>query len=251
MKCPICGRELRIQEERVRTNELGEPVYEEFGVCQKCKKKWNLDKARREKIRASYTKPSQATPESENSEPEEIFEDWKEQKEIPPQKNKLAVGVLIALAVFFIVGAIFVWKYANQSAPKVNQETQVSTDDTGDIHLKTNNFMVKYSSHEVGTDAKGNQCLFVYYEFANTGKEKLVPRAALLVQATQNDTECAEAVITDSKEEIDNYVKEVEPGKTLKVGQAFVIGDRTDVILKLSAMTSMNQKSDEQTISLQ
>ncbi|MEG0355182.1 MAG: DUF5067 domain-containing protein [Lachnospiraceae bacterium] len=159
--------------------------------------------------------------------------------------------MLIALAVFFIVGAIFVWKYANQSAPKVNQETQVSTDDTGDIHLKTNNFMVKYSSHEVGTDAKGNQCLFVYYEFANTGKEKLVPRAALLVQATQNDTECAEAVITDSKEEIDNYVKEVEPGKTLKVGQAFVIGDRTDVILKLSAMTSMNQKSDEQTISLQ
>lgn len=46
MKCPKCGKDLLLRNEKVGENEDGSAIYNEFGICKDCKKKFNLDKTR-------------------------------------------------------------------------------------------------------------------------------------------------------------------------------------------------------------
>lgn len=52
MKCPICGKDLELQNKQTGTNENGEPVFNEYAICRSCRKQWNLDKQRAKKIAA-------------------------------------------------------------------------------------------------------------------------------------------------------------------------------------------------------
>ena len=46
MKCPICGKEVELQNKQVGTDASGTPVFHEYAVCRDCKKQWDLDKQR-------------------------------------------------------------------------------------------------------------------------------------------------------------------------------------------------------------
>lgn len=50
MKCPICGKEVLLQNKQVGTTENGEPIMNEYAICRDCKKQWNLDKQRAKKM---------------------------------------------------------------------------------------------------------------------------------------------------------------------------------------------------------
>ena len=41
MKCPICGKEVTLQNKQVGTAENGEPIMNQFAICRDCKKQWN------------------------------------------------------------------------------------------------------------------------------------------------------------------------------------------------------------------
>lgn len=52
MKCPICGKELELQNKQIGTDENGDPVFNEYAICRDCKKQWNLDKQRAKRAAA-------------------------------------------------------------------------------------------------------------------------------------------------------------------------------------------------------
>ena len=52
MKCPICGKDLDLQNKQIGTSENGDPIFNEYAICHSCKKQWNLDKQRAKKIAA-------------------------------------------------------------------------------------------------------------------------------------------------------------------------------------------------------
>ena len=52
MKCPLCGKDVILQQKQVGTNENGEPIMNQYAICKDCKKQWNLDKQRSKKMAA-------------------------------------------------------------------------------------------------------------------------------------------------------------------------------------------------------
>ncbi|MDE6957225.1 MAG: hypothetical protein K2O96_03885 [Lachnospiraceae bacterium] len=56
MKCPKCGKDLLLRNEKVGENEDGSAIYNEFGICKDCKKKFNLDKTRAKKAERAAEK---------------------------------------------------------------------------------------------------------------------------------------------------------------------------------------------------
>ena len=52
MKCPVCGKDLDLQNKQIGTSENGDPIFNEYAICHSCKKQWNLDKQRAKKIAA-------------------------------------------------------------------------------------------------------------------------------------------------------------------------------------------------------
>lgn len=65
MKCPICGKDLDLQNKQIGTSENGDPIFNEYAICHSCKKQWNLDKQRAKKIAAKKTAEEKAKAEAE------------------------------------------------------------------------------------------------------------------------------------------------------------------------------------------
>ena len=65
MKCPICGKDLDLQNKQIGTSENGDPIFNEYAICHSCKKQWNLDKQRAKKIAAKKAAEEKAKDEAE------------------------------------------------------------------------------------------------------------------------------------------------------------------------------------------
>lgn len=65
MKCPICGKDLDLQNKQIGTSENGDPIFNEYAICHSCKKQWNLDKQRVKKIAAKKAAEEKAKAEAE------------------------------------------------------------------------------------------------------------------------------------------------------------------------------------------
>ena len=50
MKCPKCGKELQMQKKKVGVDENGKPILNNYAICRDCKKQWNLDKQKANKV---------------------------------------------------------------------------------------------------------------------------------------------------------------------------------------------------------
>ena len=64
MKCPICGKDLDLQNKQIGTSENGDPIFNEYAICHSCKKQWNLDKQRAKKIAAKKAADEKAKAEA-------------------------------------------------------------------------------------------------------------------------------------------------------------------------------------------
>ncbi len=68
MKCPICGKDLDLQNKQIGTSENGGPIFNEYAICHSCKKQWNLDKQRAKKIAAKKAAEEKAKAEARAAE---------------------------------------------------------------------------------------------------------------------------------------------------------------------------------------
>lgn len=285
MKCPKCGRELEIRKEVTGNDENGNLISTEFAVCKNCRKKWNLEKMKNKKQKREPEKEPEPiqdndeeiikkaleedAPSYTNIPPKEIRKAREEavkksydemlsagEKEEAPVQKKSGSRKIIAAVVAVAVVVILLVCYIKQDAIKgklgigtpVGKSDEVKDD--GVIDFKAHTFTLKYLSHELGTDYEGKPCLFVHYNFKNTGKENLVPMAAVALKATQNGEDCLAAVVTDINEEIDNYMKEIEPGKEAKVCQVYSVNGDADVTIEASELVTIDEESDTQVLKL-
>ena len=67
MKCPICGKEVTLQNKQVGTAENGEPIMNQFAICRDCKKQWNLDKQRAKKAAVEKAQASKIQPDKQTA----------------------------------------------------------------------------------------------------------------------------------------------------------------------------------------
>ncbi|WP_349947302.1 DUF5067 domain-containing protein [Lacrimispora sp. BS-2] len=110
-----------------------------------------------------------------------------------------------------------------------------------------NDSHVKYTKHELSTDYEGNACVIVYYDFTNKSDKALSAMGSgSYIKAYQNGIECDRAYPSSSENKaIDNHYKNIMPGVTLNVAEAFKISDKSDITLTLSDLWdwSSNKKT--------
>jgi len=110
-----------------------------------------------------------------------------------------------------------------------------------------NDSHVIYTKHELSTDYEGNACIIVYYDFTNKSDKALSAMGSgSYIKAYQNGVECDRAYPSSSENKaIDNHYKNIMPGVTLNVAEAFKISDKSDITLTLSDLWdwSSNKKT--------
>ncbi|WAJ24016.1 DUF5067 domain-containing protein [Lacrimispora xylanolytica] len=113
---------------------------------------------------------------------------------------------------------------------------------------------VRYTKHEISTDYEGNACVIVYYDFTNkSDKELSAMGSGSYIKAYQNGIECDRAYLPSAENKaINNRTKNVMPGITLNVAEAFKISDKSDIILTLEDLWdwSTSKKTTKATLNL-
>lgn len=121
-----------------------------------------------------------------------------------------------------------------------------SPSNTDTIDMQTDKFTIHYTQHRVSKDFAGKPCLLVYYDYTNNGTVSSSAMVDVSLQAYQNGKACDASIPETNDTAVDNFMKEIEPGKTVNVCQVFSLSDESDVTLKASETFSF---SDGQTAS--
>ncbi|MFV0399542.1 MAG: DUF5067 domain-containing protein [Oscillospiraceae bacterium] len=97
--------------------------------------------------------------------------------------------------------------------------------DSGDI----GDYHVAITGAAMGTDYEGKDVLIVTYEWTNNSEETTSFIFSFTHQAFQNGIECESAIGVDGVESADS-MKDIRPGATLEVKEAYVLGDTTSPV---------------------
>lgn len=81
MNCSKCGRELRIVQEQIASNENGQPVYKSYGYCDTCGERVELENGRQ----AQQNSTTQQTPPPYQQQPYQQNVQWQQQPYQQPQ----------------------------------------------------------------------------------------------------------------------------------------------------------------------
>lgn len=140
-------------------------------------------------------------------------------------------------------------KEENKTDSKADENK--AAEDDGVINFSTDTFAVKLTGYETSTDYEGAPCLLVYYDYTNNGEDNSSAMTDCYFKAFQGGVECDTAITSDSNDAMDNYMKEIQPGTTVNVCEAFKISGPSDVTLQASELISLSDDKDTQIIKLQ
>lgn len=102
------------------------------------------------------------------------------------------------------------------------------------IDLSNQRFSIHYTRNVVSTDFGGEPCLLVYYDYTNNGESSSSAMVDVNLTAYQNDAALEAAIPANSDEAVDAFMKEIQPGETVNVCQAFSLNDMSPVTLHAS-----------------
>jgi hypothetical protein len=142
-------------------------------------------------------------------------------------------------------------KKDDSKSDQKTDDSKAEPEDDGVIDFSTDTFAVKLTSYETSTDYEGNPCLLVYYDYTNNGSENSSAMTDCYFKAFQGGVECDSAITLDSNDSMENYMKEIQPGTTVNVCEAFKISGPSDVTLQASELISLSDDKDTQIIKLQ
>ena len=111
---------------------------------------------------------------------------------------------------------------------------QTPATSAGTIDLSNQRFSIHYTRNVVSTDFGGEPCLFVYYDYTNNGESSSSAMVDVNLTAYQNDAALEAAIPANSDEAVDAFMKEIQPGETVNVCQAFSLNDMSQVTLHAS-----------------
>ena len=138
----------------------------------------------------------------------------------------------------------------NSTAENTVPEKEEPVDD-GIIDFEGETFKITYTKHETGTDYEGNPCLYYYFTFVNNGEEAASAAVTSYIQCFQNGIECDIAITDEYNEQMDNYMKDIQPGIEIEVCEVFSLTDNSEVTLEASDWVSFSGEKDIQKITLE
>ena len=141
-------------------------------------------------------------------------------------------------------------KSSKSKEESASSEPEQPADDNM-IDFNTGDYAVKYTGHAVGSDYEGNPCLIVYYDFTNNSSENASSAVSVHMKAFQNGVQCETAIFMEENEAMNNYMKDVQPGTTLNIGQCYSLSDMSPVTLEASELITLDDLKDTMTIQLQ
>ena len=113
-------------------------------------------------------------------------------------------------------------------------------EEDGSFDVVTDTYSIKYASHEISTDFSGKPCLLLFYDYTNLSE---YPAGALIdvsMQVLQHGKVRPAAIPDTFVSETDSYLKEVEPGETARICQAFSLEDLSDVTIQVYEGNSLS-----------
>ena len=137
---------------------------------------------------------------------------------------------------------------SNQQEEQNEQEDEV---DDGIINFDGDGYNITYVKHELSEDYEGNPCLLFYYTYTNNGEEASNAAVNSYIQVFQNGIQCDTAFLMDAPDEYGNSMKDVQPGYSIDVCEAFSLEDTSDVTLEASDLISFSDEKDVQIIVLE
>jgi hypothetical protein len=103
-------------------------------------------------------------------------------------------------------------------------------------------YAVTIDSSASGTDYSGNPAIIITYTFTNNSDKDANFTFAISDEAFQNGVELSSAVITDGSVHSQNGIKDIKPGATITVQQAYSLIDTSEVTVECSALLSFNNE---------
>lgn len=145
------------------------------------------------------------------------------------KQKKGCFPIVIGIIVIFIVLALFsgddeplddkpTTKIENNEEEKKN-ETSFSYEDMD----------VKFVKSKIEKNFADEKCLVLYFDFYNNTKENQAFYTNFSVKAFQEGVEI-DSSMWEVNEETENDMKEVQPGKSVRVAVAFVLGESEEVV---------------------
>ena len=177
-------------------------------------------------------------------------------------KNKFITLLLISCMALSIVACGDSGSSDSQQSDSQNEQNDTSEQqeeqneqedevDDGIINFDGEGYNITYVKHELSEDYEGNPCLLVYYTYTNNGEEASSAAVNSYLQVFQNGIQCDTAILMDSPDAYGNYMKDIQPGYSIEVCQAFCLEDTSDVTLEASELISFDDKKDVQIIVLE
>lgn len=112
-----------------------------------------------------------------------------------------------------------------------------------DLSFTYDKMDVKFIEHKVENDMSGTQCLVLYFDFTNNSEENKTFFTSFDVKAFQNGVSLDESFI-HVNEETKNHGREIQPGTTVRVAEAFVLSESKDTIdIEIEPYISFLKKS--------
>ena len=126
-----------------------------------------------------------------------------------------------------------------------SENAQAPAASDGTIDLSNERFSIHYTRNVVSTDFGGEPCLLVYYDYTNNGSGASSAMVDVNLTAYQNGASLEAAIPANSDSPrdqeiklalrdsaIDAFMKEIQPGETVNVCQAFSLKDMSPVTLQ-------------------
>lgn len=121
---------------------------------------------------------------------------------------------------------------ASQEQEKVESDTINYKDSQGNE--------LKYIEHKKVEDFEGKPALAVYYEYTNNTQTAQTPMYAVSFKAFQDGVECSNATLLNPESEYQNTIKEIKPGKTVKICWYYMLEGDSDVDLEVSPLLDIS-----------
>lgn len=121
---------------------------------------------------------------------------------------------------------------ADNATGTADPSAQAPASSDGTIDLTNERFSIHYTRNVVSTDFGGEPCLLVYYDYTNNGENASSAMVDVNLTAYQNGASLEAAIPASSDDAIDTFMKEIQPGETVNVCQAFSLKDMSPVTLQ-------------------
>lgn len=161
-------------------------------------------------------------------------------------RNKV-VAVLVALTLIFVFG--LVGCSSDDGKSDETKSTPVENTDSGNNdgadssndQAEDAKYSVTIDSAVKGKDYDGNDAVIVTYSFTNNSDEATSFMVAIMDKAYQNGVQLSSAFVLDGVDS-DASMKDIKPGGSIEVQEAYELDDSSDVTIECSEAFSFSSE---------